>query len=197
MKLPSRQENSSCVETFFKKYQNTRIWVSHLVVTVLSHRFRSWTIWRNGGESSMGGSAFRDCTVGWLFSLWMNMTQFVMMDDFIEQDVHQLKSHLNVTVGAVSLTSWVSTLVVIFRKVVWTRLAPGKASHPVLVKGSRTKILWPRKVIIWDATNVIRWEFTDKAVSLVESFNCPRSSSSLCISLNNDALRLLLRGVLV
>ena len=79
MKLPSRQENSSCVETFFKKYQNTRIWVSHLVETVLSHRFRSWTIWRNGGESSMGGSAFGDCTVGWLFSLWMNMTYFVMM----------------------------------------------------------------------------------------------------------------------
>ena len=39
-----------------------------------------------------------------------------MMDDIIEQD-EQLRSHLDVTVGTVSLTAWVSTLVVIFREI--------------------------------------------------------------------------------
>ena len=75
---------------------------------------------------------------------------------------------------------------------------PGKAGVPLDVKGCPARILCPsRKVIISEATNVILWKLTHKAVSLVRGFDCPRSTESLDIFLNDDAHRLLLGRVLI
>ena len=74
---------------------------------------------------------------------------------------------------------------------------PGKTGVPLDVKGCPARIICPIDVVISEATNVILWKLTHKAVSLVRGFDCPRSTESLDIFLNDDAHSLLLGRVLI